>query len=667
MPNYNITINSRFNPFTYQELLAPVAAETAAHRAAEESYAALDAEAAQWENILDPIKDKELYDQYRNYRQGIADMADKLNYEGYYQNAYKDTLAKKSQYMQDIAPIKNAYDRWQTDIKTQAEAKAKDPTRIFDIDANTLSTQDYYNNRGLNANTAQVSGELLRTQVLQTAKEYAKILTRRGHLQDLGIPYQYTKEFGHGATEGQVLNAILQDPKAKPILSTIVQNVLKGSGIEDWNSVQGDKNSYKYKQAYAIASTGLYGALGETTIKDYTDSLGIAKAKASAANPPEELPSIRTSDNNWVDPESSETYKNRVKAYKELAKFNEKYGDKTGRKNLQDIIFERTDNYKAGWSNLFKKDQAVDNNIWDNVIDAIKDSPELINSLPESDKETVQNMIKRGGYSWGDERTLSTIFNKAENAETFKKIGRAALASNATGLSKEALKYFDDYIRSTNSLPTFDSLTSWHEEGIADLNAKGVSVTTQLNPTNAAAMTRNILDPLETAKGEFKTGAFYQVGKFGRKTGDPLKQGDLNSLIGNKKLTNFTYYTGTDAFDSLRGDNKAREEGIILHFGKDDSSSKTHNSSSVFIPLESLDIDTQAFVMQAKDVYAQQINLIKKQPANTPQEKQQKRALIASYLKQYADYIVQQLAATQSVRLNAAGSGLSDPFKQGID
>jgi hypothetical protein len=272
MPNYSITVNSKFDPFSYQELLAPVQAETQMHKGIEEAYSALDAEAAQWDKVLDPERDSELYNMYTNYRSGIKTMADKLSSEGLYQNAPKDALALKTRYMQDIVPIKNAYDRWQADIKKQSDMKAQDPSRIFAVDAGNLSIQNYYNDQGLNASTANVSGELLRTQVEKTAKEYAKILRATGSLKSLGIDYQYTRNFYKGASVEELQRAILNDPKAKPILTNITRSVLSGAGIDNWSQD-------KYNQAYNIASTGLYAALGETTHENLKDDLGIALEK----------------------------------------------------------------------------------------------------------------------------------------------------------------------------------------------------------------------------------------------------------------------------------------------------------------------------------------------------------------------------------------------------
>ena len=38
MAGYNIVLDTKFKPFSYQEMLAPVAAATQAHQAVEEEY-----------------------------------------------------------------------------------------------------------------------------------------------------------------------------------------------------------------------------------------------------------------------------------------------------------------------------------------------------------------------------------------------------------------------------------------------------------------------------------------------------------------------------------------------------------------------------------------------------------------------------------------------------
>ena len=52
----NIIVNSQFNPFTYQELLAPVQAATTEHKELEAELGALQTQASVWEKLANNEK-----------------------------------------------------------------------------------------------------------------------------------------------------------------------------------------------------------------------------------------------------------------------------------------------------------------------------------------------------------------------------------------------------------------------------------------------------------------------------------------------------------------------------------------------------------------------------------------------------------------------------------
>lgn len=616
MPNYNISMNSKFNPFSYQELLAPVMAETQAHRATEEAYGALDAEAAQWENLLDPEKDAQLYNQYKNYRQGIADMATKLNREGMYQNAFNDVLAKKTQYVQDIVPIKNAYDRWQNDIKTQTEALAKDPTRIFDIDANALSTQDYYNNRGLNANTSQVSGELLRQQVVDAAKNYAKVLKRTGSLKSLGISYQYTRDFQHGASEQEIVNTILNNPNASPILSNIVQNVLKGSGIEDWNSVRGYTNkmdSAKYRQAYSVASTGLYHALGETTHENLHDTYGEKAALDEAdfnrknSKPPVEPNPMVFSTQTWLDENGSPLLNQSKDIYKDMRKIWDKWGDKTGVlspfQNARKITGEQFDkllndiehtsrDHQAHVARFYGSNDLDASNLADDIYkDATKTVP--LNKevgykydIPKDLKEDLQSIKNDKNYGHSDRVNAyrSRLFTYLTSPEG-KELLRDNYIKNQTDGLTRGLKELE------NSLGGLDNWNwegehpfTWNNFGrqfkakTANLAPRGITVFAPMDASQLKENSENIKKQFKNTDGTYKK-VFYNVDSQGNPT-----EIDKKANLSDYYIADYHFKGGTDSFALTRGDAKNRQDGYYITFAPKKAGDKS-GEKTYFIPI----------------------------------------------------------------------------------
>lgn len=51
MASYSLKLDTRFNPFTYAEMLQPVAAATQAHQALEDAYSEMETKASIWENM----------------------------------------------------------------------------------------------------------------------------------------------------------------------------------------------------------------------------------------------------------------------------------------------------------------------------------------------------------------------------------------------------------------------------------------------------------------------------------------------------------------------------------------------------------------------------------------------------------------------------------------
>ena len=53
MANYSLVIDSRFTPFTYQEMLQPIMAAQTAHQEIEDQYTDLATKANIWEEMAD--------------------------------------------------------------------------------------------------------------------------------------------------------------------------------------------------------------------------------------------------------------------------------------------------------------------------------------------------------------------------------------------------------------------------------------------------------------------------------------------------------------------------------------------------------------------------------------------------------------------------------------
>jgi len=281
MPNYGLVINSRFRPFSYQEMLAPVQQSTEAHQALENAYEELNTNASIWEGLANKESDPITYQRYKNFADALKTQADELAANGLNPTSRQAVSNLRARYASDIIPIKNAYEKRQADIKAQQEILLKDPTHFFDRKANEVSLDEYQTNDKLDVLSDQYSGALLTQQVGQAAQTLKNTLTSKGALSKLGLPYQYERMLQYGASADDVLKAMSKDPQAAPILTKLVDDVMEASGIRNWSSMNGDwANNDMYRRAEAYAMQGLYNAIGTSKIDNFTDSYSMHNALA---------------------------------------------------------------------------------------------------------------------------------------------------------------------------------------------------------------------------------------------------------------------------------------------------------------------------------------------------------------------------------------------------
>lgn len=277
MANYSLIINSRFRPFEYQELLAPVLMATQAHQALEEAYGNLDTEAAVWDRRTEGSE--KAHSLYTNFSKDLAGAAETLSKYGLTPQSRKAMLNMKRRYASDITPIAEAWTKRQADIKAQQEALVRDPSHFFNRMANSISLDEYMDNPNLDVLSDNYSGALLTNQVSQAASNLKQTLMKKGNLTKLGLPYQYERMLQYGANADEVYAAMLRDPKALPILTKLVDDVMASSGIRKWSSMNGDwEHNDIYKRAMGYANQGLYSAIGTTKFDHFTDNFSMQDA-----------------------------------------------------------------------------------------------------------------------------------------------------------------------------------------------------------------------------------------------------------------------------------------------------------------------------------------------------------------------------------------------------
>ena len=291
MANYSLVIDSKFSPFTYQELLHPVMASTQAHQALETEYGNLESAADLIASKINETKDPESYKRYTTYYNALKAKADQLSREGLNATSRRDMLKLKSNYNKQIMPIATAIDRRKELEKEQRTAIAANPTLRYERMAKNMSLDDFVNNPEADYGQSY-SGALLTSQVSQAVASYAKTLTKKGKLKGNGLPFQYQQDLQYGASPEQVMQTIIMnslkgdaeaqrylnsisdksDREAIKYLNGVVNQVITSSKIRDW----ADENTFK--ELMSFANQGLYSAVGQALIKDYQDTYGMQVA-----------------------------------------------------------------------------------------------------------------------------------------------------------------------------------------------------------------------------------------------------------------------------------------------------------------------------------------------------------------------------------------------------
>lgn len=170
MANYSLTINSKFRPFSYAEMLAPVQAMTQAHQAVEEQYAELMTKASVWENMANEQRDPRAYSMYKNYADQLYQAADELNRNGLTAQSRPQMLALKAGYSKYITPIENAYKLRLADIEQQRkDAQGKGANIIFSERAANRSLDEYLNGQPLDYTSTDLSDVMSKAATGATA------------------------------------------------------------------------------------------------------------------------------------------------------------------------------------------------------------------------------------------------------------------------------------------------------------------------------------------------------------------------------------------------------------------------------------------------------------------------------------------------------------------
>lgn len=230
---FRIHSSAVFDPFSYQEMLAPIAQAQTAYNQMQDSLLAAGEEANQYRQLID--SDEYASGILKGYNDALADMSGRLSSEGLRSVNRNSLLNLRRRYNNEVKPINDAAKTLASLQDMYRQAYAKDQTMMRSA---MPSIRDLVENPG--AMPQMVSGNDLYKQGAQAAQS----ASARIYNTDFGNRINgYIQQVAEQGYSPELVAQFIQDASSIPDLATSMQNIRQmynTSGLED-GGYQADK------------------------------------------------------------------------------------------------------------------------------------------------------------------------------------------------------------------------------------------------------------------------------------------------------------------------------------------------------------------------------------------------------------------------------------------
>ena len=166
MANIVLTNAARFSPYTFDEMLKPLAMATQEYNAIEEGIAELGTKADLMRMYASEEPDSDWAKRYNEYAKELDKQASSLSKYGLSPASRKGLLDLKKAYNSSVSPIEEAAKARKEAYKYRDTVRAKDNTAMFKN--NTLSLSDFMN--GKEGDNTYISGKDIMARVASKAQ-----------------------------------------------------------------------------------------------------------------------------------------------------------------------------------------------------------------------------------------------------------------------------------------------------------------------------------------------------------------------------------------------------------------------------------------------------------------------------------------------------------------
>ena len=257
MANYSLVVNSKFKPYSFDELVKPYLMYKQAYDEQEKALSDLSVKANVWKDLINPDLEANAYKNFSTYTNDLENSVGTLSKYGLTPAARQAMINMKKRYASEITPIEVAYTTRQKQAESQQNAKNQNSTLEFSRWASTTSLDEYMKNPQLAYDS--YSGKQVAEQVSTAVAALSKRM-QQNPVEWKGIlGNQYFQGIiQKGFSPEAVLEVLEKSPNASPILKKIVDEAVSSTNVRDWNDEKDLSRAYNY------ANSGLWNAVGDT-------------------------------------------------------------------------------------------------------------------------------------------------------------------------------------------------------------------------------------------------------------------------------------------------------------------------------------------------------------------------------------------------------------------
>lgn len=264
-----LTNNARFSPYTFNEMLKPLAMATDAYNEVQSNISELGAKADLMRMYADESPDSKASKMYNTYAKDLDRQAQLLAKNGLTPMSRQALLNMRRRYSSEITPIETAVKRREALADEQRKARLSDSSLMFDTDYSRTPVDYLLDNPS--ASYSSISGDALTKRASQMASSLTKTMQGDPRYESIlnGQYFQQMQRMGY--TPSQIMDTILNDENAPDELRQIVETVYNEAGLDRYSrDIQ--------ERARGYINAGLYDAIGTVRYdamdnKDYVSPL----------------------------------------------------------------------------------------------------------------------------------------------------------------------------------------------------------------------------------------------------------------------------------------------------------------------------------------------------------------------------------------------------------